>query len=383
MKEEKEVVQLSLFACTNCQRGHRKCDRGKPICGQCKRTQKACIYDKKHRNNRSSIDIKQYIIDTPTSTQHDMNRLSLVLRHTNPSFESLTCILPLMNVCRVMDVLSYFSDFTVTGKEEDALVEKPSSIEFALALSNAGFSHLISGGRIMAQNMIKEAKKAVIDIIDLGACRSDAASCCAYFGAYYAYDADPERTRFYLNQVHTFLDSCGSTHPLSRILEPLCYACHAYIAEDLDLEKLFFQAAAAVSGHTVTSPPLLDLEKIDYFKSMYSQLLDSVTGEEDMFFKRNVLNLLTLGAKLQYLSCIGLDLAPITLQLADMVIPAIEAFELAPSTWQIQAELCKLTELASLSSMIMKIHSPFINNVASMIQVYEVKMSQSVIIQEI
>jgi hypothetical protein len=209
----------SLFACSFCREKHKRCDRRMP-CRLCLSVGKECVYNKDHRKqntgnqiikfdekirrNKNSRNImNEIIIDMPTSTQYDLNRLSIVLLHTDVCFTSMSGILPLMTSQRIVEVITFFNDYTVRGKEEEALTQKPHDLEFALAFSNMGLAHVINGKKNMAQNMMGAAKKSAVDIRDLGGFES--AACHAYFCEYYVYEGDVDRANYYLAELDVYL----------------------------------------------------------------------------------------------------------------------------------------------------------------------------------
>jgi hypothetical protein len=361
--------------------------------------------EKKRENRKHTLSKKQIVIhDTPTSMQHDMNRLSMVFIHTNVSFENMLAILPLMNAQRLGEVLTYYKNFRVTGREEEALATKPTDVEFALALSNMGLAHIINGDRNLAENMIKQAKNSAIDILDLGTSRFETAACNAYFCEYFAYAGDADRTKFYLRQLRAYLDKNINTEPTTIFLHTMHYACLCYVSEDIDLGKFFEYGATVLTGQIIPCPPLLTEFDIDNCLAHHNAALDSLSPSSDKEFKKKVMHLMSLGAKLQYLTRLtqveridGIELGPMTLKIADDVIPAIKEVN-ALATYMIHfikqaaivhmnaiatnfalqclpnliEELSTLKDAAAMSQMTWKIHEPFINSLERFIEPFRV-----------
>jgi hypothetical protein len=388
MNSEEEV--RAAFSCKNCHLSHRKCDRRKPNCGKCHKRGITCFYEKQTRNRP-----KEIVLDTPTSIQHYLNHMNAILCHTKISLDNLPFILPLMNRRRIFDVVSFYTDFVVTGKESEAEIQKPTNLDFTLALANTALAHLVYGQKTFADNIIIESKKAAIDLTDRCLYDFDGAACSAYFCIYYAYSGNPERTKFYMNQVQLYLHNCPIQNSLCKILDSIHRCCLFTVTKDIDLGEHFVQTAAIVTGHNITHP-ILNLENIDDCVAKHNQLIDSFElSEYDKRYKKKSLRLMSIGAKLQYLIGLELELAPITLELADLMIAAVEDISVINNTAhfikrsatvhmcaikktgslkylpKLEKELCMLKKAAGLSPITMKIQLPFMNELEQVIELYE------------
>ncbi|KAG2379153.1 hypothetical protein C9374_007791 [Naegleria lovaniensis] len=69
-----EVLQMySPIACRECRKGHRKCDKALPICSNCKRKGKECVYPQAKRNRKAKAPTRVLmpVSDDKKTQQHD------------------------------------------------------------------------------------------------------------------------------------------------------------------------------------------------------------------------------------------------------------------------------------------------------------------------
>src|SRR3989338_534564 len=57
-----EVLQIySPIACRECRKGHRKCDKALPVCANCRRKDKVCVYPQAKRNRKAKSPTKTLV----------------------------------------------------------------------------------------------------------------------------------------------------------------------------------------------------------------------------------------------------------------------------------------------------------------------------------
>jgi hypothetical protein len=168
--------ELSPFSCSNCRRGHRKCDRLLPNCTECASKRKKCLYEEPQKRgpkgkaaksnlyqpyptpNASSVPqfgmpanllpggYDQLLLSQMTPNherERELIRRYLVTQHLDLEFENISSFLPVLPPFHIKKILAYIRDNVCTGKTlTDTDSPPPTNAELALVFAIEGMDHL-------------------------------------------------------------------------------------------------------------------------------------------------------------------------------------------------------------------------------------------------
>jgi hypothetical protein len=239
-------------------------------------------------------------------------------------------MLPLLGVNDVTRILTYFRDHVVMQNVKPK-TPAPTNVELCLTLANTGiyfkwflnmiaFAHTNTSRNIeLVNNLLREAKKSIIDIIEL-VDRLDVIKCFVYFGTVNAYSGQWDRAKFYFYYVKEYLDKHDHSDE-TVVIESIYYAFLAYVEPNINL-MMFFVYGGNISSMVFhyDKNDVYDLSSIDDLCAKYFKFIDeSDATESDRAFKKQNVYLAKLGAQLYYLSSIELESSPVAIELANQV----------------------------------------------------------------
>jgi hypothetical protein len=225
-----DVVHLSINACTNCRRLHKKCDKQLPSCARCSRNNKCCSYNNVgKRGPKSSSDFNQPYpaISVHKVVPRDKNILN--------SFDGNLQDLPFLPKERLFRAIIYVEQ-EWTGQQN--LDEPPDKDDLALMYSIKAVILKAQSQTEQAQVMFEKGKSLIMNRYDQILRNFILAACSLFLGTYCMIDNDIDRATFFLENVRSFFEKNGSADdPSVKMLRILYDDISGMIIGDTDMER--------------------------------------------------------------------------------------------------------------------------------------------------
>ncbi|KAL0478204.1 hypothetical protein AKO1_014518 [Acrasis kona] len=251
-------AELAAFACLNCKKGHRRCDRELPTCSTCNSKGRNCVYENPASSKRMTpYEMKQIVFTdvTPTYTQNrtstsavplvnptsvrdtkenkaevvkkplfspmntlivtparesELIRSYLACQHNELVYEDTCTMLPLVSPTKIKDVMHYVHEVMCAGREETNAF-RPLDEEIALVMSIGANSFSRSNNKPIASYLFDKARNLLQAYHESVETNYLVASCHSLFSTYLVSIGELERAKYYIRNSRTFLDGPASS----------------------------------------------------------------------------------------------------------------------------------------------------------------------------